>query len=54
VKYITLEMQGQALKMAYMDVQPEHPDGHTVMLLHGKNFCWAYWGHTATVLAGVV
>jgi len=52
VKYITLEMQGQALKMAYMDVQPGHPNGHTVMLLHGKNFCGAYWGHTATVLAG--
>jgi pimeloyl-ACP methyl ester carboxylesterase len=52
VNYITLGIQQQVLKMAYMDVQPEHPNGHTVMLLHGKNFCGAYWGYTATALAG--
>jgi pimeloyl-ACP methyl ester carboxylesterase len=51
VSYITLEIQHQVLKMAYMDIRPEHPNGHTVMLLHGKNFCGAYWGHTAKVLA---
>ncbi len=52
VKYITLNIQHQTLKMAYMDVQPEHPNGHTIMLLHGKNFNGAYWGNTAKMLAG--
>jgi pimeloyl-ACP methyl ester carboxylesterase len=35
--------QGEALHMAYMDVAPEHPNGRTVVLLHGKNFCGATW-----------
>jgi pimeloyl-ACP methyl ester carboxylesterase len=35
-----------------MDVQPEHPNGQTIMLLHGKNFYGAYWGQTAKVPAG--
>jgi len=52
VSYITLNIQRQVLKMAYMDVQPELPNGRTVMLLHGKNFCGAYWGQTAKALAG--
>jgi pimeloyl-ACP methyl ester carboxylesterase len=51
VNYITLTIQQQVLKMAYMDVKPEKPNGHTVMLLHGKNFCGAYWGQTAKTLA---
>ena len=51
VNYITLTIQRQVLKMAFMDVQPEHPNSHTVMLLHGKNFCGAYWGQTAKMLA---
>ena len=51
VNYIILDIQQQVLKMAYMDVRPDHPNGHTVMLLHGKNFCGAYWGSTAKVLA---
>jgi pimeloyl-ACP methyl ester carboxylesterase len=52
VSYITLNIQRQVLKMAFMDVQPEHPNGQTIMLLHGKNFCGAYWGQTAKELAG--
>ena len=36
VNYVTLDIQRQILKMAFMDVQPEHPNGQTVMLLHGK------------------
>lgn len=39
--------QGQSLDMAYMDVKPPHPNGRTAVLLHGKNFCGAYWGATA-------
>jgi pimeloyl-ACP methyl ester carboxylesterase len=51
VQYIVLPIQGQQLKMAYMDVRPAKPNGHTVMLLHGKNFCGAYWGQTAKRLS---
>ena len=51
VKEIKLDIQGQKLTMAYMDVQPSKPNGKVVMLLHGKNFCAAYWEQTATDLA---
>ncbi|MFC7051099.1 alpha/beta fold hydrolase [Hansschlegelia quercus] len=33
--------QGEKLSMAYLDVAPEKPNGRTVVLLHGKNFCAA-------------
>jgi pimeloyl-ACP methyl ester carboxylesterase len=33
--------QGVPLHMAYMDVKPAQPNGRTVVLLHGKNFCAA-------------
>jgi pimeloyl-ACP methyl ester carboxylesterase len=51
VQFITLNIQGESLKMAYMDVKPSSANGHVVMLLHGKNFNGAYWGQTAKVLA---
>lgn len=51
VNYITLTIQRQVLKMAFMDVEPDHPNGQTVVLFHGKNFCGAYWGQTAKALA---
>lgn len=51
VSYITLRLQGETSKMAYMDVRPAHPNGHTILLLHGKNFCGLYWGPTARLLA---
>ena len=51
VQFIALNIQGEALKMAYMDVKPSNANGHVVMLLHGKNFNGAYWGQTAKVLA---
>ncbi len=51
VRYITIHNQQQQYKMAYMDVQPEHPNGKSIMLLHGKNFNGAYWGQTAERLA---
>ena len=51
VKEITLKIQGQDLKMAYMDVQPAKPNGKTVVLLHGKNFNAAYWEQTANDLS---
>ena len=51
VREITLNIQGQSLIMAYMDLKPQKPNGKTVMLLHGKNFCGAYWEQTAKDLA---
>ncbi len=51
VHYITLKTQRQILKMAYMDVRPDRPNGKSIMLLHGKNFNGAYWGKTAKRLA---
>ena len=44
--------QGVALQMAYMDVKPAKPNGRTVVLMHGKNFCGATWDATTRVLSG--
>src|SRR5689334_10644230 len=50
VSYISANAQWQPLKMAYMDVQPDMPNGKTILLLHGKNFSGAYWENTAKEL----
>jgi pimeloyl-ACP methyl ester carboxylesterase len=53
VRFLDLEMQGQALRMAYMDVQaPGTPNGQTIVLMHGKNFGSYYWGDTIRSLTG--
>ena len=51
VKEITIKIQDQELKMAYMDLLPKTPNGKTVLLLHGKNFVAMYWEQTANDLA---
>ncbi|CAL1521010.1 alpha/beta hydrolase [Chitinophaga sp. MM2321] len=51
VHFFKLLIQGEPLLMAFMDVQPAHPNGKTVVLLHGKNFCGAYWDSTAAGLS---
>jgi pimeloyl-ACP methyl ester carboxylesterase len=44
--------QGEQLHMAYMDVKPSGtPNGKTVVLFHGKNFCAATWEGTIAKLA---
>ncbi|RTL53011.1 MAG: alpha/beta hydrolase [Bradyrhizobiaceae bacterium] len=43
VSEFRFESQRQPLKMAYIDVKPAAPNGRTVVLLHGKNFCAATW-----------
>ncbi|MAU16765.1 MAG: alpha/beta hydrolase [Muricauda sp.] len=50
VSTIALEIQGQNLKMAYMDVKPENYNGKNVLLFHGKNFNGAYWKTTIEAL----
>ncbi len=47
VKIRTFNIQGQSLRMAYMDVRPKNPNNKTVILLHGKNFAGNYWEQTA-------
>jgi pimeloyl-ACP methyl ester carboxylesterase len=52
VKQFELTSQGQKLAMAYMDVAPAaSPNGKTIVLLHGKNFCSATWEGTIPALA---
>lgn len=51
VKMLPLEIQGQKLEMAYMDLQPVKPNGKTILLLHGKNFPAMYWEQTAKDLS---
>lgn len=41
VKRFEFVSQGKPLAMAYMDVAAKTPNGRTVALLHGKNFCAA-------------
>jgi pimeloyl-ACP methyl ester carboxylesterase len=44
VKFLPLTMEGQAVRMAYMDIPPAGPaNGRTAVLLHGKNFDSSYW-----------
>jgi hypothetical protein len=44
VEFMPLTIEGQDLRMAYMNVPPEGKDrGRAVLLLHGKNFFGAYW-----------
>lgn len=50
VNYIDLNSQGKTLKMAYMYEKTEKPVKKTVLLLHGKNFCGAYWEQTVNAL----
>lgn len=50
VKFYKFKAQRQNLEMAYMDVKPDEPNGHTVALLHGKNFTGAYWKDTIAAL----
>jgi pimeloyl-ACP methyl ester carboxylesterase len=52
-QYYVFTSQRQTLYMAYMDVHPECPNGQTIVLLHGKNFCGATWEATARVLLGI-
>jgi pimeloyl-ACP methyl ester carboxylesterase len=50
VKLLPLRIEGQDVKMAYMDVRPTaQANGRSVLLLHGKNFGGYYW--TAVIKA---
>ncbi|RYZ21485.1 MAG: alpha/beta hydrolase [Chitinophagaceae bacterium] len=51
VRYITLTIEQQPVRMAYMDVRPQVPNGASVLLLHGKNFNGYYWKDVIARLA---
>jgi pimeloyl-ACP methyl ester carboxylesterase len=51
VQFLPLVVEGQDLRMAYMDVRPDGAgNGKVVVLLHGKNFPGAYWAGTIEAL----
>lgn len=50
VERFRFESQRQPLQMAYLDLRPASPNGRSVVLLHGKNFCAATWEGTMRVL----
>lgn len=51
VEVMEFESQQQNLEMAYMDVSPVgKPNGQSVVLFHGKNFCAATWAELIHVL----
>jgi pimeloyl-ACP methyl ester carboxylesterase len=52
VQFFPLQVESQALRMAYRDVPPSGaPNGRTVVLLHGKNFSGFYWERVMALLA---
>ena len=52
VALLPLTIEGQDLRMAYMDVPAiGSPNGKSVLLLHGKNFFGAYWEETIRFLS---
>jgi pimeloyl-ACP methyl ester carboxylesterase len=52
VHFFGLTIEGQALRMAYMDVAPSGPsNGKAVVLLHGKSFSGDYWARSIAKLS---
>jgi pimeloyl-ACP methyl ester carboxylesterase len=52
VQFLPLTLDGQQLRMAFMDVTPTGWDGRrAAVLLHGKNFYGSYWQNTIKALA---
>lgn len=53
VNYFPLKIEGEDVRMAYMDVAPDEGEASgTVVLFHGKNFYSSYWEDTAKALSG--
>lgn len=50
-KYLPLNVYGQDVRLAYMDVAPQGTaNGHTVVLLHGNNFAGFYFANLIEAL----
>jgi pimeloyl-ACP methyl ester carboxylesterase len=50
VRFFEFESQRERLRMAYLDVAPQRPNGRAVLLLHGKNFHAGTWATTIASL----
>src|SRR6202453_1577873 len=51
VHFMPITLQGEDLRLAYMDAPPVGPsNGRTVVLLHGRNFPASYWEPTIKAL----
>ena len=51
VEYLPFTLEGQDVRMAYMDVAPRGPaNGRSVVLLHGMNFFGEAWTETIDIL----
>jgi pimeloyl-ACP methyl ester carboxylesterase len=51
VHFMSLTLEGEDLRLAYMDAPPVSSSiGRTVVLLHGRNFPSSYWGPTIKAL----
>ena len=52
LKHFNFQSQGQSLQMGYMDVPAKgSPNGRSVVLMHGKNFCGATWESSIKALS---
>src|SRR5271169_3785291 len=51
VNLLPLVNDGEALRMAYMDVAAAQPNGRVVVLLHGRNFPSSYWAPVIKTLS---
>jgi pimeloyl-ACP methyl ester carboxylesterase len=50
VKLLPLKVEGQDIRMAYMDVKPANANGKAIILFHGKNFGGYYWTNVIKAL----
>lgn len=52
VQFLPLKIEGQDVRMAYMDIKPSAAaNGRTVILFHGKNFGGYYWANVIQTLS---
>ena len=52
VQTMEVDVAGTPAQMAFMDVAAPRPNGRSVVLLHGKNFCGATWESSVRALTG--
>ena len=51
IAFLPLTVEHEPVRMAYMDVAPAGAaNGHTVLLLHGRNFPASYWAPVIAAL----
>lgn len=51
VSMLQLSLEGQTVRLAYMDVRPKNPNGQTLLLLHDQYFSSDYWERTLRTLS---